>query len=498
MNIAELLTGSAQRRPHHPALRANDQTLTYGELNAAVDRLARGLARKGLKAGDVCVLMMPNSPSWVLSYYALAKIGAVVAPVNFLYRVGELGHIFKDSGARAFIGHADHLEHASRVLAGLPQLDIRIAEGKPAPGFAPLESFLAEPGEFPTHPAADDDPFAIIYTSGTTGLPKGAMLTHLNLVSNARTLAEMRHNEEHYVVLGVLPLFHIYGQTSALNASFCLGITLRLWAHFEAEQIMAAIEEEDAAVFIGVPTMYNRLAELGAANPPRKKSLKYCISGGASLPVEILHRFQKAFQATIYEGYGLTECSPVCVENPFGKPTKPGSIGRAIPGFAARVVDAADQDVAQGEVGELIVKGPGVMKGYLNQPDATAQTLRGGWLHTGDLARMDEDGYLYIVDRKKDMIIRGGYNVYPREIEEVLYQHPAVLEVAVVGVPHADLGEEVCAVVVPREDVAVTPEELREFVKQRVAPYKYPRQVRLTRELPKTSTGKVLKRQIPR
>lgn len=498
MNIADLLNASAQRRPDHPALCTKEQTLTFGQLNAQVDRLARGLQGAGLAVGDVCVLMMPNSVEWVLCYYALAKLGAVVVPVNFLYRVGELGHIFKDSGAKAFIGHAAHLEHAIRALHDLPGISLRIAHGSDVPGFQPLAQFMAEPGPFATHPAADDDTWAIIYTSGTTGLAKGAMLTHRNLISNARTLATMRHNEDHYVILGVLPLFHIYGQTSSLNTSVCLGITLRLWEHFQAEEIMAALEEEEAAVFIGVPTMYNRLAELGSQNPPRRHSLKYCISGGASLPVEILHRFEEFFHATIYEGYGLTECSPVCVENPFGQATKPGSIGKPITGFTARIADELGQDVRDGGVGELLVRGPGVMKGYLNQPQATEQALEGGWLHTGDLARQDQDGYIFIVDRKKDLIIRGGFNVYPREIEEILYQHPAVLEVAVVGVPHADLGEEVCAVVVPRDDYAVDPQELRDFVKERVAPYKYPRLVRLVRELPKTTTGKLLKRAINR
>jgi long-chain acyl-CoA synthetase len=214
------------------------------------------------------------------------------------------------------------------------------------------------------------------------------------------------------------------------------------------------------------------------------------------LPVEVIKRFEAGYSATIYEGYGLTECSPVCVENPYGKATKPGSIGLPIPGFQAKVVDEMDQEVPQGQVGELIVKGPGVMKGYLNQPQATADTLRGGWLHTGDLARKDADDYIYIVDRKKEMIIRGGYNVYPREIEEVLYQHPAVLEAAVVGQPHPDLGEEVAALVVLREGTTATPDDIRAFVKERVAPYKYPRIVRITDELPKTHTGKVLKRSI--
>jgi len=275
-----------------------------------------------------------------------------------------------------------------------------------------------------------------------------------------------------------------------------LGLTIRLWEHFEEEAVFKAIETEESSILIAVPTIFNRLAEMAAQTPPVRSSLRFCVSGGASLPVEVLRRFEKAFQVTIYEGYGLTECSPVCVENPYGRPTKPGSIGVPIPGFEARIVDERDRDVPRGEVGELIVRGPGVMKGYLNQPEATAETLKGGWLHTGDLARQDEDGYIYIVDRKKEMIIRGGYNVYPREIEEVLYSHPAVLEAAVVGAPHADLGEEVAAVIVPRPGASPTADEIRAYVKERVAPYKYPRVVRFVPELPKTNTGKILKRRI--
>jgi long-chain acyl-CoA synthetase len=497
VNLAQLLTDSAGRRPDHPALDCQGQRLTYGELDARVDSVARGLARAGLGPGEVCVLMMPNSPEWVACYYALAKLGAVCLPVNFLYRTEELRHIFRDSGARAFIGHADHLEYAAPVAEEAPAMELAWAAGSGAPEWMrPLEELYA-PGEpFPTHPAADEDAFAIIYTSGTTGLPKGAMLTHGNLASNAMTVADMRYTEPHDVCLGVLPLFHIYGQTSTLNASIYLGLTVRLWEHFEAEEVFRAIQEEDSTILIAVPTIFNRLAELAAESPPRRSSLRFCVSGGASLPVEVLRRFERAFDVTIYEGYGLTECSPVCVENPYGRQTKPGSIGLPIPGFEARIVDEMDNAVQTGQVGELCVRGPGVMKGYLHQPEATAETLRGGWLHTGDLARADEDGYIYIVDRKKEMIIRGGYNVYPREIEEVLYGHPAVVECAVVGAPHPDLGEEVAAVVVLRSGRRATPEELRDYVKERVAPYKYPRLVRIAEELPKTNTGKILKRRI--
>lgn len=498
MNLITLLTNTAGRRPNHPAIRFKDQAVTFEQLNRRVGSLAAGLSRAGLKPGDVCVLMMPNSINWVTAYYALAKLGSVVLPINFLYRVGELRHIFRDSGARAFIGHSAYLEETRKVMTDLPAMDLRVADAGPSAGFTPLEALFVDHGAFSAYAAKDDDPLAMIYTSGTTGLPKGAVLTHRNLASNAMTVADMRHTEPDDVVLGVLPFFHIYGQTSTLNSSIYLGLTVRLWVHFEAEEVFEAIEEEKKSILIAVPTVFNRLSEMAAKKPPRRSSLRFCVSGGASLPVEVLRRFESLFQTTIYEGYGLTECSPVCVENPYGRPTRPGSIGLPIPGFEARVVDEMDRDVRRGEVGELIVRGPGVMKGYLHQPEATEKTLRGGWLHTGDLARQDDEGYIYIVDRKKDMVIRGGYNVYPREVEEILYAHPAVSEAAVLGVPHPDLGEEVAALVVLRPGTNATAEEIRAFVRERVAPYKYPRLVRLVKELPKSVTGKILKRAISR
>ncbi len=497
MNLAQLLIDSAGRRPDHPAVIFGGQQATYSDLDRRTDALAWGLKERGLGPGDIAVLMMPNSIDWIIAYYALAKLGAVVLPVNFLYRTEELTHIFRDSGARAFIGRPDHLKYAGPLVLKSGQFDLTLTAGEDtADGFEPLKGLLTDRGPFPVHQARDDDTLAVIYTSGTTGLAKGAMLTHHSLGSNAQTVADMRCTEPHDVCLGVLPLFHIYGQTSTLNASLYLGLTIRLWEHFEAEEVFTAIEKEESSILIAVPTIFNRLAEMAVQTPPVRSSLRFCVSGGASLPVEILRRFEKAFHVTIYEGYGLTECSPVCVENPYGRPTKPGSIGVPIPGFQARIVDERDKDVPDGRVGELIVRGRGVMKGYLNQPEATAETLREGWLHTGDLARQDEDGYIYIVDRKKEMIIRGGYNVYPREIEEVLYGHPAVLECAVVGMPHPDLGEEVAAVIVLRPGISATPEELRDYVKERVAPYKYPRVVQFVQELPKTNTGKTLKRRI--
>lgn len=496
MNIASLLSATAAKRPQHTALIFGGQSLTFAELHQKSDALAWGLKQAGLQPGQVCVLMMPNSIEWVLCYYALAKLGAVVLPVNFLYRTSELRHIFSDSGAVGFIGHADHMKDAGAVLAEMPKIGLCVTAGGQASGCQPLEFFMSDQNEFPMHPAEDDDTWAIIYTSGTTGLPKGAMLTHHNLASNARTISDMRQNDPEDIVLGVLPLFHIYGQTSSLNSAIYLGITLKLWVHFDSDETFQAIQELDSTILIAVPTIFTRLTEMASQTPPKRSSLRFCISGGASLPVEVLRNFEQAFDTTIYEGYGLTECSPVCVENPFGHKTKPGSIGLPIPGFEARIADFQDKPVAKGEVGELLVKGPGVMKGYLNQPQATEETLAGGWLHTGDLARQDEDGYIYIVDRKKEMIIRGGYNVYPREIEEVLYTHPAVLEAAVLGKPHSDLGEEVAAMVVLRPGHEASEDDIRDYVKERVAPYKYPRIVRLAEELPKTHTGKIFKRKI--
>lgn len=497
MNLANFLTDTASRIPDHPAIRFEGQTTTFAEMNRRVDALAHGFTRLGLRPGEVCILMMPSSLNWALAYYALAKLGALVVPVNFLYRQREIEYIFRDSCARAFVGHSDYLNEPVLVMDSLPQIEIRIAEGENLPaGFTPLKELFDEAGDFETYQTSGDDPFAVIYTSGTTGQPKGAVLTHEGLMSDAIAVANVRHTEPDDIVLSVLPLFHIYGQTHSLNISIYLGLTIRMWTSFDAEEVLAAIEEERSTIFYAVPTMVNRLVELAMSSPPKRSSLRFCISGGASLPIEILHRFEKSFDTTIYESYGLTEFSPTCVENPFGRPTRPGSIGLPIPPFKVRIVDEHDKDVPRGEVGELIVSGSAVMKEYLNQPEATAETLRGGWLHTGDLARMDEDGYIYIVDRKKEMIIRGGYNIYPREIEEVLYTHQDVSEAAVIGVPHGDLGEEVAAVVVLRPGAEVTDEELRQYVKEKVAPYKYPRVVKFVKELPKTAAGKIFKRGI--
>jgi long-chain acyl-CoA synthetase len=498
MNLAHYLENSARLYPDKTALRFEGQQVTFQELDIACNCLAHGLGELGLAPGDCCVVMMPNSIHQVTVYYALAKIGAIVVPVNFLFRKYELEHIIEDSRPKAFIGAEPYLEEIRRVLRKEGAPPLRIALGvKRDHMFMDLENVYSDRSDFSTYPADDHDTVNLLYTSGTTGVPKGVMLTHRNLARNAKILAEMRGQlDPKTVVIGVLPLYHVYGITSVLNVSMYLGLTIDLFSRFEPEEVIKVIEGKERTILFAVPTMLNRLVQFALENPPKRASLRFCISGGASLPVEFLHRFEALFKTEIHEGYGLTE-APVCVENPYGRATKPGSIGLPIPEFSVGIVDSSGNNVGQGEVGELLIRGPAVTKGYWNRPDETKATIRDGWLFTGDLALMDEDHFIYIVDRKKELVIRGGYNVYPREIEEVLYQIPDVLEAAVFGVPHEDLGEEVAAVVFLKEGSTVDTKAIQGYVKERVAPYKYPRIIKATKEpLPKTGSGKILKKEV--
>ena len=373
----------------------------------------------------------------------------------------------------------------------------RGAGSSTTPASWPLVADL--PGQGSPVERGDDDVAVILHTSGTTGKPKGAMLTHGNLGRNAevsvRTLVETGPDD---VVMGCLPLFHVFGLTCGLNGAVLAGAMLTLIPRFDPRKALEVIERDGVTVFEGVPTMYSALLSVAdEAAPEATRSLRTCVSGGAALPVQVLADFEKAFGCTVLEGYGLSESSPAAAFNHPNRPRKAGSIGTPIHGVEMRVVDLDGVEVPQGETGEIQIRGHNVMKGYWNLPDATKATITAdGWLNTGDVGRVDEDGYFYIVDRTKDMIIRGGYNVYPREIEEVLYEHPAVAEAAVIGIPHDSLGEEVGAAVALKKDAEATPEELRDYVKARVAAYKYPRQVWLVDALPKGPTGKVQKRDI--
>ena len=498
MNLAQYLEDTSRKHPDKPAVRYEGQSITYQDLNTRCNQLANGLTDLGLTAGDHCMVMMPNSIQVIIIYYALAKLGAVIVPVNFLFKRHELEHILSDAKPKAFIGAAPYLAEVQPAMQSTFDPTLKIAIGaQEGSNFLELNSVFTRRDDFELFPVQGHDSLTVLYTSGTTGVPKGVMLTHTNHASEARILAKMRGKlDPEVVVIGVLPLYHIYGITSVINVSIYLGCTIELLTHFDPERVLEIAQTEKQTILFGVPTMYNRLIQVASQNPPQNSSLKFCVSGGASLPVEFLHRFEKLFSTKIFEGYGLTE-APVCVENPYGSVTKPGSIGLPIPEFSAKIIDNEGHEVAPGDNGELLIKGPGVMKGYMNRPDETNKTIRDGWLHTGDIARMDEDNYIYIVDRKKDLVIRGGYNVYPREIEEVMYQIPEILEVAVFGVPHEDFGEEVAAMVVLQEGARIEPKDIREFVKQRVAPYKYPRIVKIVPEaLPKSGTGKILKKEI--
>ncbi len=435
--------------------------------------------------------MLPNVPDFPIAYYGVLRAGGVVVPMNVLLKEREIAFYLEDSGARlllAWHGFADE------ARAGAAAAGAELIEVEPT-AFAAL---LAE--HEPTTDlveTAEDDTAVILYTSGTTGKPKGAELTHVNLFRNAevssRTTCEIGDGD---IVLGALPLFHSFGQTVAMNASLSVGACLTLVPKFDPGEALATMQRDGVTHFYGVPTMYGALLHHPEREEFDTSSLRNCITGGASMPVEVLHGFEKAFDAVVLEGYGLSETSPVACSNHPDRERKAGSIGTPIEGVEMQVVDEDDNPVPQGEVGEVVIRGHNIMKGYWQRPDATEEAMRGGWFHSGDMARIDEDGYFYIVDRKKDLIIRGGYNVYPREVEEVLYEHPKIREAAVVGVPHDEWGEEIGAAVVLHEGEELAPEEVSAYVKERIAAYKYPRVVWFIDELPKGPTGKILKREI--
>ncbi len=493
MNLASIATKSAERTPDSPAIRLGDAELSYAALDDASARLAALLREKGLGQSDRVGVMLPNVPQFPIAYYGVLRAGGVVVPMNVLLKRREIAFYLEDSGAKLLLAWHGFAEEARE---GAAEAGAELTEVEPAAFAATLAEHEPIGGLAET---AEDDTAVILYTSGTTGKPKGAELTHLNLARNAevssRTTCEIDQGD---VVLGALPLFHSFGQTVGMNASLRVGACLTLVPKFDPGEALATMQRDRVSHFYGVPTMFGALLH----HPERESfdisSLRTCITGGASMPVEVLRGFEDAFGAVVLEGYGLSETSPVACSNHPGKERKPGSIGTPIDGVEMQVVDEDDNPVAQGEVGEIVIRGHNIMKGYWQRPDATEEAMRGGWFHSGDMARTDEEGYFYIVDRKKDLIIRGGYNVYPREVEEVLYEHPKVREAAVVGLPHDEWGEEIGAAVVLHEGEELMPVEVSAYVKERIAAYKYPRVVWFLDDLPKGPTGKILKREIER
>jgi long-chain acyl-CoA synthetase len=490
MNLADLLVRTAAEHGDRTAVKLDDLALSYSVLDQASRRVAGLLRQRGLQVGDRVGLSLPNVPYFPVLYYGILRAGGVVVPMNVLLKGREVAYYLDDAGAKMMFAWHDFADAATE---GAEKAGAELTLVKP--GEIEGVVFAADPFEEVVD-RADDDVAVLLYTSGTTGTPKGASLTHHNLLSNTEASRKLIDIGPDDVVLGALPLFHSFGQTCSMNAVVSAGATLTLIPRFDPVKGLEIIQRDKVTIFAGVPTMYNAFMSVPNADEYDTSSLVTCVSGGAAMPGEILRGFEEKFGCVILEGYGLSETSPVASFNHREIGRKVGSIGTPIEGVEMKVVDDEGNEVPQGEVGEIVIKGPNVMKGYWNKPEATAEVMRGGWFHTGDMAKVDEDGFFFIVDRKKDMIIRGGYNVYPREIEEVLYEHPAVRECAVLGVPDEQWGEEVGAAVALKPGAEATPEELREYVKSQVAAYKYPRHIWIVDELPKGPTGKILKREI--
>ena len=489
-NLAQHLLDTAAGHGDRPALRMDDAVLTYDGFREAAAGVAAGLRARGVQPGDRVGMVLPNVLSFPVVFYGALIAGAAVVPMNPLLKAREVEYYLRDSGARLVVA-LDAVADAATEAAAAVGVDA-VTVGPVDPG-----ATLDGSGSGDLEPREDQDAAVILYTSGTTGPPKGAELTHANLRGNARTTQEtLLEGTPEDVVMGCLPLFHVFGLTCALNAGVLAGSCLTLLPRFDGAKALEIIERDRVTVFEGVPTMFTAMLHSPDRDRHDVSSLRLCVSGGSAMPVEVMRGFEEAFGCIVLEGYGLSETSPVASFNHPHAERKPGTIGTPIRGVEMRLVDDEGRDVATGDVGEIAIRGENVMKGYWNRPEETAKAIPDGWFRTGDLARQDEDGYFAIVDRKKEMIIRGGYNVYPREIEEALYEHPAVAEAACVGTPHPDLGEEVVAAVALKPGTQADPAELQAWVKERVAAYKYPRHVWLVESLPKGPTGKILRRAV--
>jgi long-chain acyl-CoA synthetase len=515
-NLAVMLEDSARRVPDRDALVFGGRRLSYAQVDAAANRVANLLVERDVQPGDKVALSCPNLPYFPIIYYGILKAGAVVVPLNVLFKEREIAYHLDDSDAVAYFcfeGTADlpmgtagwgafqHVPGCANFL-----LITTNPEEEPLSPFDGSPTFGAAIADLPTtfeSRMTDETASAVIlYTSGTTGQAKGAELSHANLAFNAITNHRIFKSDplDPDIHLVTLPLFHAFGQTVQLNAGFGIGATLVLMTRFDPREALRLMQQEQVTFFAGVPTMYWGL--LGALDDSVDVAmiagnLRRAVSGGASLPVEILREVKDRFGVQILEGYGLSETSPVATFSQLDRPPRPGSIGTPVWGVEVKLIDG-DWETVEGsdDVGEIAIRGHNIMTGYYQRPEETAAVMRDGWFRSGDLARRDEDGYYYIVDRAKDMIIRGGFNVYPREVEELLLTHPAVSLVAVVGVPHKVLGEEVKAYVICNADATVTEDELAAWCKNQIASYKYPRIIEFRDTLPMTATGKILKREL--
>jgi len=501
-NLAVILTETARSSPDRPVAVFAGGQLTYRQLDRASDRLAAALAAGGIRPGDPVALQLPNIPQFLISYFGILKAGGIVVPLNVLLRAAEVAFHLGDSGARMLITWEGILAEAAKgaEAAGLDQVYVVGQAGDSGVG-VPFERLLAADvprgGMTARQPT---DTAVVIYTSGTTGRPKGAELTHLQLYMNADIPGRLFDVQPDDIVITVLPLFHVFGLSSILDVCVRFGCTMSLVPRFSPAAVLAAIQRDRATIFEGVPTMFADLLSCPDLASYDLSSLRIAISGGASIPVPVLDAFEERFGLVILEGYGLTETASTTTFNVSADERRAYSVGKPIWGTQTQVWDEDGRPLPPGpeNVGEIVTRGLHVMKGYLHHPEATAAAFTGDWLHTGDLGYFDEDGFLFVVSRKKELIIRGGYNVYPSEIENVLHAHPAVAEAAVVGIPDERLGEEVMAVVIPRPAMDLLEAELVSYCRQHLAAYKCPRVFQFRTELPKNTLGKVLKGELVR
>jgi len=516
LNLASIVSHHARLAPQKEAFVCGDVRLTYGEIDGLSNRVANALVEMGIGYGDKVALCCPNLPFFPIVYYGIMKVGAAVVPLNVLFKPREIAYHLSDSDAKAifvFEG-TDELPLADTVKEAFDQVPtceklIVMTKGlmdqSPLAYHETLTQITFDKSEkfdiFPTRP---DDTCAILYTSGTTGQPKGAELTHLNLYSNVTTtflihlpMLDFTDGEQKTCLI-TLPLFHTTGQTVQMNTQIYAGHRIILLPRFDPQATLDAMVAERVNFWVGVPTMYWALLryvdETGYDISRIRETMKVCSSGGAPMPVEVMKEFQERFGVRVMEGYGLSETSPLACFNHFERPSKPGKVGQQIFGVDVRCFDDDDREVPRGQRGEIVIRGTNVMKGYYKRPEATAEAFRNGWFHTGDIGILDEDGYLSIVDRKKDMILRGGYNIYPRELEEVIITHPLVSLCAVIGVPDERLGEEVKAFVVLRPGCELSVAEFTDWCKTQFAANKYPRHVEFRDSLPIGGTGKIFKR----
>ncbi len=517
LNLASFVRESALYYGDKVAVRMGELSFTYQQLDHMSGQVAQFLVDKGIKPGDKVALSCPNLPYFPIVYYGILKAGGVVAPFNVLLKHEEIEYLLGDCEAKAYfvfegtaeLPMAQEASQAFDKVECCESLIVLTADPKspsPIEGAMTLGQVLA--GNSPLKELTYTEPMdtaVILYTSGTTGKAKGAELTHYNMVMNAIVAADIVTDDNfrphNHTFMLVLPLFHSFGQTVGMNAMFYSGAEITMIPRFDPKQTIEVMLGHKVTVFAGVPTMYWALLNEGKNLPAEKitqirEHLKFSVSGGAALPVEIIRNFDEVFGVEILEGYGLSETSPIACFHQKGRKRKPGSIGQPVWGVEMRIVDSEDKEVPVGEVGEVVIRGHNIMKGYYKKPEATEQAMRNRWFHSGDMGKRDEDNYFYIVDRVKDMVIRGGFNVYPREIEEVLITHPAVSLAAVIGIPHEQHGEEIKAFVVLEEGKETTSEKIVSWCKEKMAAYKYPRIVSIRDSLPMNATGKVLKREL--